>query len=229
MKRKSSRDHYDPEHIRDQLNWPQTIILQMWNRETEEEREDATHGELVSEAALEFKPFAPSSVPFVYSPPYADGALQWTPVVLCFGWAMNVAPLYSCLTLLGARGGVKPIPTLLTAPSIASGTRLVGQKWSWDCGDYSDDLARLEFLPQFSEGQLAYYFTSSSLHFIHICNMLCPFLLHRVARKMKVIPVLKRAQQFLHLNSMPSTLKVPSDLISVTATSFHSNCSLNLT
>lgn len=48
----------------------------MRKRETEEERGDATHGELMSEAALEFKPFAPSSVSFIYAPPYADGSLQ---------------------------------------------------------------------------------------------------------------------------------------------------------
>lgn len=91
MTRKSSPDDYDPEHIWDQLNWPCAIILQMRKRETEEERGDATHGELMSEAALEFKPFAPSSVSFIYAPPYADGSLQWTPAILCFGWAMNVA------------------------------------------------------------------------------------------------------------------------------------------
>lgn len=77
-----------------------------------------------------------------------------------------------CLTPLGAREGVKLIPTPLVAPLIASEARLVGEKCSgW--GGYSGDLTRLEFFLSFLKGPwyiiLPPYLTSTDIY------MFCPF------------------------------------------------------
>lgn len=177
-----------------ETNW--TDPIPSFYRCEVEERGGATPSEFVSEAAIDFGPPGPffRALPSVPRPAWMGPCSEPQ-------WLCSDSALY-CLTLWGAREGVKLILTLLTAPLIAPGAGWVGRK--------SPEMQRLfrwsdktrVFASIFWRAVGTFFYLLLS-HFISICNVLYPFLFHKVARKIKGIPLFKGA--------VPRPMKTPSD------------------
>lgn len=133
---------------------------------------------------------------------------------------MNTAQLYSCLILSAASKRVKLIPTPLTAPLMVSDTRL-REKRSLRSGKLFRLPGKTRIFASVFQKTVGILFILPPLLSVSSAVSTCCVLLlpRKVARKMKVIPDFEGTQQFLHVDDMPSSMRIPLDIISL---SFHS-------